>query len=164
MTLFIDVDRTLFDVDAVYEEAAQRNIVPQELALAEAPRFLYPDTREFLQNHQEYQLVLCTFGDEEYQKEKVRRSGIGELVHDALYTGSTMKGEVLANALQTGNYKAPFFFLDDDIMQLQSVREEAPDITLVKIERVPDAGTEWDGFRVADLDEFAKIIATYDRE
>jgi hypothetical protein len=137
MTLFLDLDRTLFDTERFYE-AMERSLLLQPLYLAKIARlreFLYPDAIPFLQAHASDDLVLVTRGIPALQRLKAEKSGVLAHIPHALYVAEGTKARAIRGHIARNPLRGPAYFLDDLPEELYAVREELPDIRVVRVRR-----------------------------
>jgi FMN phosphatase YigB (HAD superfamily) len=149
MKIFLDFDRTLFDLDAFHREAREaleEQGLPEGAYLAskqpfstvsgmpggsytperheaelerlfpgkgvglasfvrgmnrDGRRFVFPGAEEFLREIANHELVILTFGNDEYQRYKIAGSGLEELVDRIIVTDedkwSAMRSELSAS-------------------------------------------------------------------
>lgn len=154
MTYFLDFDRTLFDTSAFLTYIIERENLSHLMSLSEvemavelnsitanglltfAPgeleRFIYPDAVVFLKKNLASSVVV-TAGNVALQKAKLESTFHKELPAKIFYTGEERKGPFLKGLLDS--FPAPWSFVDDKPMELESVAKECPDIQLYEIRR-----------------------------
>ncbi len=154
MIRFLDFDRTLFDTDAFKEYlltradtreiiATDENGLARELdmratagALAFAPGelapFVYPDAPEYLRAAGN-EAVIVTFGNPALQKVKIESALAGIPRVSVLYTGDEMKGPYMRERYE--RYGSSPLFVDDTPLQLASLAEECPKLSLYEMRR-----------------------------
>lgn len=136
-TFLLDFQNTLFD-EQKYEEFlyAEKGGV-QDFEEGELSPFLYPDVLPFFKRRANDTCIIVSGGDEELQKEKVEKSGLGAYISDMWMTGSTPKGEVLEERRHELTDE-PIIFVDDSAAHLESAQERIPEIVPVRIQRAED--------------------------
>jgi len=147
-TLFLDMDRTLFDADALIRfwntDYSSRRVsmiatLRKEIPGPDWESLVYPDVRAFLRDaHERFQLVVVSFTTlQEFQEYKVSQSGVGAMVDEVLYTTEDgKKGEVIAEYIRAhGLREEECVFIDDVKKNLDSVAEANTAITCLLIDR-----------------------------
>lgn len=155
---FLDFDRTLFDTDAFIEHVKKHPLVAglsvaSETALAselhgfleekrmmfqegELKQFLYGDVPEMLR-HLGNEGCIITYGIPAFQKMKVKNATTGIPRISALYTGDMRKGEFMKDRIHA--YGGSVIFVDDSVIELESMTEHCPTVKSYEIRR--DGGT-----------------------
>ena len=148
--LFLDFDRTLFDLSRLMGEYfgfAHKDHYPKMRAMITAPTipdlspFLYPDTMPFLEEMQEtHHLILVSRAQSfpEYQRRKVVGSGITSALDHIYYsvddeTKGVVIKDVLSDAKQSLRERSRF--IDDNIAPLLAVKRMNPEIGVYIIDR-----------------------------
>lgn len=114
-----------------------------EFKKEELARFLYDDALAFLEKHGS-QVVIVTSGGEEihYQKDKVASSGALALVKDAKFLPGRdlSKGYVVKELVR--EHRGNHTFIDDLPWQLDEVKREAPEVSVIEMrrDRAPGCG------------------------
>jgi len=159
MMYFIDFDRTAFDTDSFIEYlkthpvAGQFSALPEPaLAIAlnsaveertlsftpgELSPFLYEDAGRFLRD-KENGVMLITYGNEALQRAKVESALHGIPRISTIYTGGVRKGEYLAPHI--GMYGQSPVFVDDSIVELESMMDKCPGVVIYEMRRDGGAG------------------------
>ncbi len=174
MMLFIDFDSTLFYTEQYKQSVGLGGMMYKENpplywdALSrhtDLSPFLFSDAFSFLEGHARHRRILLTFGDKEYQKTKISKSGILHLFDDTIFTGNEMKGDIIQRMFPNMDESA--FFIDDDVSQLQSMRAMCPQVISVRMKRknvLYNSDVVQDEFpEVSGLEEFVRLLASYKR-
>ncbi len=154
MIYFLDFDRTLFDTSAFLAYVIKRDglrkirSLPEveaavaldalvesgslKFASGELAQFMYPDAKDFLDQY-EGTSVVVTAGNPHLQKAKVANVFKKWPSIDLFYTGDERKGPFIGRV--GGSYSAPQAFIDDKVMELDSVHEKCPDVLLYEMRR-----------------------------
>jgi hypothetical protein len=171
--IFLDFDRTLFDLDKFVREYLgyrhEEHTEKFKAFLASDPTadisgYLYGDTIPFLKKAREtHTLVLLSRGRvfPEYQRKKILGSRIAEYIDDIIVTPNDDKGLFALPFLppySTGD-DAPkgYAFIDDNIDALRSMQVIAPYVERIYIDRrkkvtvLPDGATKM----ITAFEEFA---------
>ncbi|HOX41520.1 MAG TPA: hypothetical protein PK263_04980 [bacterium] len=109
-----------------------------EALFERAPEFLYPEAIAFLQaiDRNKYDVKILTVGGKEFQRSKVKGSGIEELVGEAnvIYTTQS-KDAALAGSGQDSKLVEPdeqFILLEDKQETIDAVRASFPNANVVR--------------------------------
>lgn len=159
MTYFLDFDRTLFDTSAFLDYVLERdsldrlrslsevgmatelNVLADEGTLTFAPRelkrFLYADAETFLKQHQSSS-VIVTAGNVALQRVKLESTFSENPTLPIFYNGDEEKGIFISRMLDA--YQSPHVFIDDKIVELDSVAHHCPSIALYEMRRDGGAG------------------------
>ncbi len=174
MILFLDFDGTLFHTEAFKKKTGTEHISCVEKAEhcldllsrnsnSYVEKFLFADTVDFLKNHKHTRLILLTFGNKEYQKAKVMKSGILHFFKNQIFVENELKGDTVKRMFP--DTRETMFFLDDDIVQLHSMKERCPHVNVVRMRRVEiTSGSDIkqnDFSEVSNLKEFAQLLASF---
>jgi len=113
--------------DAVREQDADVRLLGSSL--------VFDDVVPFLRNrHGAHRQSLLTFGDREYQIEKIDASGIRGLVGDIHIAGLDRgKAEILRELVERGS--EPITFIDDHTRHLQFVHDAGLPVEIVRMRR-----------------------------
>lgn len=171
MILLLDFDETLFHTRAFKRAIGVEHVVclkePKRCleALSQytsVEAFLFPDVHRFLNDHAHHELSLITFGDPEFQRTKVSKSGISHLFKKMFFVGNEMKGEVARRELEGA--RDTIIFLDDDVKQLESMRTHCPHVVSVRIRRpetlLVEDSKQNEFPEVSNLAQFAEFLQT----
>jgi hypothetical protein len=161
--LFLDFDRTLFDLNRFMSYLGYRHeehVAKFKEFLASDPTldisgYLYPDTVPFLvEARKTHTIVLLSRGRSypEYQRKKILGSRVAEYLDDIIITPNDNKGLFaipFLPAYSTGDtVPKGYAFIDDNIAALSSMAEIAPYVERIYIDRrkkalgVPDGATK----------------------
>lgn len=143
MKYILDFDRVLFNTDAFSARLKETGLhMPRGSALLEAieeqgidwEEFVYPAAREFLAQHGSDCVIVSSFistyrGDnsvdtdslEFFQREKIKRSGLHDLVGGQVYVVGESKEEALSELRHS--FAEPLVFIDDSPRQVKYARE-----------------------------------------
>jgi FMN phosphatase YigB (HAD superfamily) len=145
MILAFDFDRTLFDTDAyhraVLENGLQHLAVTPELVTTLNPApFLFHDVLSFLATQSRSSIYIVSaitpeFGPQsgEYQREKIRATGMFEQVRDVILVVGT-KAPALLRLVET-HQDEMIWFVDDKEENLIDARECSPMVRAFRIAR-----------------------------
>lgn len=130
--------------------------------LDESSNFLYQDAVPFLQKwHKKLNLNLLTFGNEDFQREKVKRAGIESFFNEIFVVQDVKKAEILKRLLDN---REKILLVDDNPADLAEAKESFPElVTAIRIKRekakysdIPDSpGFD---FSIQSLKELEEII------
>lgn len=151
---FLDFDRTTFDTDSFityllshpvastfastdeldFARRLNEAVLSGELTFApgELSPFLYEDAGRFLRD-KENGVMLITFGNAAFQKEKIESALYGIPRITTIYTGEKRKGEFMAPHMSM--YGAHPVFVDDTPLELELLATYAPDAVLYEMRR-----------------------------
>ena len=107
-TLFVDFDHVLFNTENFKKELTPLAF-PREIA-----RFLYEDAASFLKHAgKHFDLILFTEGEEDFQKEKLEKSGILRLAEfrEVIVLPSETKAQKIPELMKT--YQNRLLLIDD---------------------------------------------------
>ena len=107
----------------------------EEWIKAESPSLLYADVIPFIDKNQENNNVsILTFGNSEFQHEKIQASGLYNYISDIrIACPERMKSVHLKEMLEETNQK--LMFIDDNPSELNQVYDEGLPITLYRMKR-----------------------------
>lgn len=112
-----------------------KNKVEKEIGhiLERTDLHVYPDFIAFAESFEKEDLMLLSYGTTEFQKEKIERSKIIPLLSEITITKND-KAEDFKNIIwKYGNEKV--FFIDDRADQIDSVKENFPQVITLKMEK-----------------------------
>ncbi|MFA5747061.1 MAG: HAD hydrolase-like protein [Candidatus Paceibacterota bacterium] len=126
-----------------------------------SPKFLYPDTIDFLKNHQKIDtLFMLSYGEEKFQKMKVASAKISKYFRKVKITRDIGKSKPFKALLSK---KEKVLFLEDNPQALMDVKKVYPQVIAVRIRRgegkyaeTPD--NEYIDFQIKNLQELEEII------
>ncbi len=165
MTIFLDFDRTLFDTERFYSELERSFLLLPALLARESSlqEFLYPDTLPFLVAHKAHDLVLVTRGIPALQRLKAEKSGVLAHIPRALFVAEGTKAKAIQEHVASHPLQEPAYFLDDLPEELAAVRQELPNVSVVRMRRLQARTSSLPGLdlpEAADLSDFAERYAT----
>lgn len=91
-----------------------------------AKKYVFKEFYNFAEKIGKENLFLLTYGDIEYQTEKVKNSGVMDYFTDIIITDG-LKSEALSKKLLINNNEA-CYFIDDRITHLEDVKKKFPEI------------------------------------
>ena len=98
-------------------------------------KFVFEDFIQFANLHKKDVLIVLSFGNKVFQKNKIESSKIRNYISDVVITDKS-KMEALANMLKEKNLpKEKIFFLDDRTEQIRGVKNRFPDVVTIFIKR-----------------------------
>ena len=165
MKFILDFDRVIFDMDSLYTEIASTNPAAElgtieslnSITLAD---FIFPDALDFFTQHpkETIEVVSSCFGktgtwDLEYQREKVKRSGVANFVR-AVHVVEKDKVAVLASLVSN----TPACFIDDHTENASTVAAAFPDMNVLYLDRTGENKTPANTTRITSLAEVNAII------
>lgn len=149
--LFLDFDRTLFDLDRFMGEYLgyrhEEHSVRFKEFLTSSPTmdisaYLYPDSIPFMiRARATHTLVLLSRGRNfpEYQRKKILGSRVTEYLDDIIVTPNDDKGlfalPFLPNYMLGGEEPKGYMFIDDNVDALKSMQVIAPYVKRLYIDR-----------------------------
>ena len=144
MIFVLDFDRTLFMTDA--HSRALRDAksdapigTPQVLDIVDVHAFLYDDVRAFFdatQGNKKYIVSAVTWygpTSEQYQEEKIRRSGVTELADGVLLTNESKVAALIELSLRFPD--EILVFVDDMVDHLVAVQAALPRVHCIHMSR-----------------------------
>jgi FMN phosphatase YigB (HAD superfamily) len=99
--------------------------------------FVYPDFFDFIKGFNKKDLILLSFGATDFQRVKIKNSGIIPYFQEIIITGKD-KADNLNNIL-IKNKSEKTFFIDDKAEQIDNVKEKFSQVISMKMER-PQGG------------------------
>lgn len=112
-----------------------------ELLAFSSSEFLYPDTQGALLRLRKagHELAICTYGEREFQSQKVRHANLGHLFSEVRVTRDVEKAhdveELCAEAhSRLGHTRT--FFVEDNPMALAAAKIRCPHVITVLIQRI----------------------------
>jgi FMN phosphatase YigB (HAD superfamily) len=161
-----------------YKPARQMRLIEKQTGIKEAklqkefknilkisPKFLYPDTIDFLKNHQKTdKLFMLSYGEEKFQKQKVASAKISKYFQKVKVTRDIGKSKPFKALLSK---KEKVLFLEDNPQALMDVKKVYPQVIAVRMRRgegkyaeAPD--NEYIDFQIKNLRELEEIIPEMD--
>lgn len=96
-------------------------------------KFLYPEVLEVLNKlKKDFSLYLISFGEKNFQMEKIKGSGIGKYFKKIIITSKRDKTPIIKKILQRDKKAV---FVDDDQETIKKVKENFPEIFVIMIDR-----------------------------
>jgi FMN phosphatase YigB (HAD superfamily) len=128
-------------------------------------KYIFPDVRNFLEQFERADLYLISYGDLEYQRNKIKNSGITKYFNKVITTYK-LKAEELAKILSLDEIESEdIYFLDDRVEQIRSVKKKFPQAHTLLVRRKEgrynDEKDKYCDFEVGDLNEAARIISNF---
>lgn len=108
---------------------------------------IYPDVLPFLKRYKESRVVIVTYGEEEFQTEKIEHSNILEYI-DATIITDRAKSEALKDVFDG----VSGIFIDDRIEHLDDIKKAYPTIETILIDR-HTTNTQTTHRKITSLDE-----------
>ena len=127
-------------------------------------RFLFPDTIKFLKflNENNIKSILVTYGDKEFQSDKIEHSNIKSLLNKILITSENQDKENIYKKIVYKNKNKEIIIIDDLKENTKNVIKNIPKIKAIKINRNKN-NTKIDSskkyYEVKDLTQAKKIIS-----
>ncbi len=91
--------------------------------------FLFPDSVAFLEKYKENTIIILSYGEQEFQRGRIKHSGIEEYTQDVIVT-SGRKSDAIKDVV----YRDAIF-IDDKIEHLDDMKKYHPDIETILIDR-----------------------------
>lgn len=112
------------------EHKKEAALLEIENIIREHRAFIFPDVVETLQELRQrgHTLILLTYGDRGFQKQKITASGVAHLFDEIIITGEE-KAEVLLRDTEG----EPMVFVDDKVSILNKVKEALPAVSIFHI-------------------------------
>ena len=158
MVIYVDFDHTLFNTTAFVrkiEEVTSKKIsnidiksIPEisEKNKINLKEFLYEDSIPFLEKYKDYNLVLLTKGDYEYQEFKVLKTNLSKYFKEKIITEKE-KGDLEID-YQKG------IFIDDNPREIESIMKNNPYLVIrMKRGKYKDIEIDLDIENVSSLSE-----------
>lgn len=151
MKYLLDFDRTVFDMDSLYEEILRVNPdktvgTIESLEGIDLKQFLFADAVSFFQNKEKenIEIISSCFGktaqwDKQYQIEKINRSGVQNFVA-AVHVVEKSKVDTIRE-LTRGNSAV---FVDDHPEHVKEVTTQMADVKVLYLDR-KNTGVNIDG-------------------
>jgi len=97
------------------------------------PDFLYPEVKEFLEKWQKKaDLFLISFGEKEFQREKIKKSGISHFFKKIIIVKNELKTEEIKKLYSK---KDRIFFVEDNPKALVFLKKRFKNVITVRINR-----------------------------
>lgn len=120
--------------------------------------YIFEDVWNFLNNFKKEELILVSLGNNEFQKSKIKNSGIEKKFEKVIVTDE-MKSKVIKKFLKP---QEAFYFLDDRIEQVEDVKEALPQGITFFVKRperrFQDEKNNYCDFEIKNLNEALEII------
>ncbi len=158
MVIYVDFDHTLFNTTAFVrkmEEVTNKKIsdidiksIPEisEKNKIDLKEFLYEDSIPFLEKYKDYNLVLLTKGNYEYQEFKILKTNISKYFKEKIITEKE-KGDLEID-YQKG------IFIDDNPREIESIMKNSPYLVIrMKRGKYKDIEIDLDIENVSSLSE-----------
>ena len=143
----------------------KENLLKKELkrTLRKASKFLYPDTKPFLKKWQnKADLILLSYGENRFQKEKIRNAKISSYFKKILITKDFSKVSALKRILKSKKDQK-VIFVEDNPYALKETKKIFPNLITIKINRkekkyATAANNPKIDFSIKNLKELEKIL------
>lgn len=126
--------------------------------------FLFPDVVDFLErNKEEFDFYILSYGEEDFQRAKIRGCNIEKFFEDVLITSRVKKDSALKSLLRE---EEKAMIVDDNPQVLVENKKHFPNLLAVRINRGEGryADLERDSridFSIENLDQLEKIIKDF---
>ncbi len=97
--------------------------------LDQADEYLYPDAQHFLQQYNEEQLTILTFGPPEWQQRKIKNAGLDNAVTEVITTLGEKK-DIIADMTET-----EVIVIEDKASEIDAMKQARPEYTYIWIRR-----------------------------
>lgn len=135
--------------------------------LSKANDFLYPDVEPLLKKiENKFDLFLLSYGDKNFQREKIEKSDIAKFFKKVFITSDINKAstfkKIIASASKRG-LKEKTIFIDDNPAALSAVKEKFPKVITIRMNRgegryKKEKSNQNIDFSVKNLKELEKIL------
>lgn len=165
MKYLLDFDRTVFDMESLYESIAQTNPQTELGTIASLDglpleTFLFPDALQFFASHDpsDIEIISSCYGktgqwDLDYQKEKIRLSNVADFVGQV-----HVVAEDKVSCIEKITGRKPAVFVDDHPEHIRQVAEALPTVTAVYIDRLQERSDAGNVKRIESLTELDASI------
>lgn len=126
-------------------------------------QFVFPEFLTFISQVSSHQKFIITYGDINYQKQKVDNSKTAHHFNDVLVSNIPKAAKIKEyfNNNQI-DLNQNIYYLDDRTLWLENVKKEFPQIKTILINRYPAASTHFDNthidYQINRLTDISKII------
>ena len=131
-----------------------------DLILDNSKNFVYSDFFGFARSFNKKDLILLSFGEINFQRTKIKNSGVSSFFSRVIVTQKNKIKEVKPICEKYSEEK--IFFIDDKAEQIDEIKKTLPQIILMKMERTRgghiNIKSELADYVVKDLDEVKNII------
>jgi FMN phosphatase YigB (HAD superfamily) len=106
-----------------------------KMTKSDGPSLVFDDVHAFLEDHaEEHKQTILTFGDHDYQHEKIQASALMDFIDDIRIASlEQSKTEHLRELVESGT--DPIVFIDDNPRELEAVHESGLPMTLMRMVR-----------------------------
>jgi FMN phosphatase YigB (HAD superfamily) len=132
--------------------------------LKNAKRYVFKDACIFLENKNKNDLFILSFGTSNFQKEKIKNSGITKYFKKIIIISRETKARAIKEILEKQKLKnkEPVYFFDDREKFLEDVKTHLPFVKTFLVSRKEgrfgDKKTKCCDWKICDLKEAQKII------
>ena len=129
--------------------------------LSKAPKFLYKDTAQFLRKWQrKSNLILLSYGEEKFQKDKIKASKIRRFFKRIIITQDINK---LKSSKKIFQNKGKAIFVEDNPQVLSKIKKIFPNVIMIRINRgegkyAKEPNNPQIDFSINNLKELEKIL------
>lgn len=136
MKIVCDFDYTILDTYEMFKNF-DFNAKDIQSSLSSAAKkskfFIFKDFVDFAENFEKKNLILLSRGANEFQKEKIRNSGIESFFGKIIITSKDKVDEI--SQIYAEYSKEKIFFIDDKATEIDKVKKKFPQIITMKMER-----------------------------
>lgn len=147
---------------ALVRPILEKNI---QIFLQDTRRYVFPDAEPFLQKFSPSELLLISYGNDDFQRKKIKNTQLGKYF-SVIKISSVKKSQDICPWMK--NSKGNNFFLDDRVHYLEEVKRCLPEITTILIcrpeGRYHDRRNHYCDFTAKNLKEAFKIISKLSQE
>lgn len=135
--------------------------------LSKANDFLYPDVEPFLKKiENKLDLFLLSYGDKNFQREKIKKSDIAKFFKKVFITSDVNKASTFKKIMvptSKRGLKEKTIFIDDNPAALSAVKEKFPKVITIRMNRgegryKKEKSNQNIDFSVKNLKELEKIL------
>lgn len=131
-----------------------------DMFMQDLHRYVFPEVVPALEKLRKEDIVMVTYGDDEFQQAKISASGIGRYVSDIIVVGSKLKLEAISDWMMRHAIEGEkAFFVDDKEKYFDGAAKNRYGIITILMDRNGILGRGAADYRVRNLDEAVKIIS-----
>ncbi|EKD58770.1 MAG: hypothetical protein ACD_56C00055G0006 [uncultured bacterium] len=158
--------RRIADLQTVNEEKILSTL---DSFMEHCSSYVFPDVEEFISSMKRENVYLLSYGDIEFQGEKINKSGIKDKISNVFITDK-LKSDIVSIILEKQQFESgeKIFFLDDRIEQIADVKRRNPGSITILIKRPEGRYQEMQmedccNHQAHNLREATKTINSYEK-
>ncbi|MFZ2970204.1 MAG: hypothetical protein WA063_03595 [Minisyncoccia bacterium] len=163
MKIICDFDHTVLNTYEMFKnfdfgaKDAQSGLI---IAAKTSKSFIFKDVVDFAENFEKKDLILLSRGANEFQKEKIKNSGVEFFFGKIIIISKDKVDEI--SQIYAEHSKEKIFFIDDRAEEIDKVKKKFPQIITMKMERpmgkYVEIKSELTDYTIKDLLEAKEII------